>query len=229
MDNQQIMQQQAVQAWQQAVQAQGNQGIGAVGNVRMNQQLNGQVQNAAAQGQVAAHRAVQQAMPPVQQVHHNVPPVYRRADLATLQHTDHMGPNMIEHIFIGEINRRGKAVGYHYEGIAERRGRVISARSAPDASGVYTAQVQVDNVQKRTNGGYSTFFPRDMSPQDVADCIHGAFTNKRHIIDNLYEGEVTRGDGSRLIIQMRIDSGKITTAYPIFQGRGAQPQGGAQP
>lgn len=35
--------------------------------------------------------------------------------------------------------------------------------------GVYKAQVEVNGISKISNGGFSTFYPKDMSPQEVVD------------------------------------------------------------
>src|SRR5699024_7740337 len=49
----------------------------------------------------------------------------------------------MDHLFLGEINRRKKAVGYHHESMMG--GRIIpGTETAPDKNGVYRAKVIVD-------------------------------------------------------------------------------------
>jgi RHS repeat-associated protein len=48
-----------------------------------------------------------------------------------------------EHIFHGEINKRGKTVGFHHEPSAEGHARVVEVISPPNASGVYRGKVEV--------------------------------------------------------------------------------------
>lgn len=48
--------------------------------------------------------------------------------------------------------------------------------------GVYKAQVEVNGIPKSGNGGYSTFFPKEMSPQDVIDSINEAYNNKVFVV-----------------------------------------------
>ena len=122
---------------------------------------------------------------------------------------------VLEHIFKGNINGKGKATGYHYEGYEDSLGKVIPGTcSEPDDLGVYKAKVEVDGIVKSGNKGYSTFFPKDMSPQEIVDSINEAYDDRIDLGGDLFEGEASNG----LIIQMYLDDEKITTAYPIFQG-----------
>ena len=121
---------------------------------------------------------------------------------------------VLEHIFKGNINGRGKATGYHYEGYEDSPGKVIPGTcSEPDDLGVYKAKVEVDGIVKSGNKGYSTFFPKDMSPQEIVDSINEAYNERIDLGGDLFEGEASNG----LIIQMYLEDEKITTAYPIFQ------------
>ena len=42
---------------------------------------------------------------------------YGKSTLNSLKNTENFTDSAIEHIFEGQVNARGKAVGYHYEGI----------------------------------------------------------------------------------------------------------------
>ena len=118
----------------------------------------------------------------------------------------------IEHIFEGNINKRGKAGGYHYECIEDTLGRIISGTEVKlNNLGVYEAKVEVNTILKSGNGGYSTFFPKDMSPQIIIDSINEAYAMKVFKVGNEYYGYAKNG----LKITMYIDkNGKIISAFP---------------
>ncbi|MCR5627641.1 MAG: EndoU domain-containing protein [Lachnospiraceae bacterium] len=138
---------------------------------------------------------------------------YKKADLDNLQNTENFAWYAIDHIFNGEINDSGKAVGYHYDGISDSDGEIIEgSKTAPDENGVYTAKVRVAGVDKTSNKGYSSFYPEKMSPQDVVDAINEAYENKEDLGNGLYAGLTDDG----IEIDMYLNSkGKIKTAYPV--------------
>ena len=119
----------------------------------------------------------------------------------------------IEHIFEGNV-RRGKAGGYHYECIKDIAGNIVNGTEVLiNDLGVYKAQVEVNGIPKSGNGGYSTFFPKEMSPQDVIDSINEAYNNKVFVVGskNSYIGISNNG----LEIEMYINNnGKIISAFP---------------
>lgn len=43
---------------------------------------------------------------------------------------------------------------------------------------MFKVQVSVNGIPKAANGGMSTFFPENMTPQQVVDCINEAYGNK---------------------------------------------------
>lgn len=114
----------------------------------------------------------------------------------------------IEHIFLGS----DKGTGFHYEGIEGARGKVKpGTREAPNDKDVYRAQVEFDGKIKKNNRGYSTFFPRNMSPEQVVDAIIEAKQNAIDLGRNRYLGVSKNG----LIIEIFTDSkGNINTAFP---------------
>lgn len=78
---------------------------------------------------------------------------------------------------------------------------------------MYKAQVEVNGIPKTANGGYSTFYSKDMSPQEIVDAINEAYENKTFVVGtrNTYQGKTSSG----LKINMFIDSdGKIISAFP---------------
>lgn len=142
--------------------------------------------------------------------------LYTQEDLDRLENLDNFRPSAIDHIFKGEINGRGQATGYHYEGIEDSPGKTVEGtKSDVDDNGVYTAQVEVNDIPKTGNGGESTFYPEDMSPQEVIDAINEAYDNRVNLRGNTYVGE---SDGG-LQIEMYLDADdKIISAFPIYEG-----------
>ena len=65
---------------------------------------------------------------------------YGKSTLNSLKNTENFTDSAIEHIFEGQVNARGKAVGYHYEGIEGTSGNVIpGTESSVNNIGVYKA------------------------------------------------------------------------------------------
>ncbi|MDO5438834.1 MAG: EndoU domain-containing protein, partial [Erysipelotrichaceae bacterium] len=138
--------------------------------------------------------------------------VYYAEDLEDLEHLEHFSKNAVEHIFLGSVNSKGNGSGYHYDMIVDSPGEIVGNRSEPDSFGVYTAQVEVRGHAKSGNKGYSSFFPDDMSPQEVVDAINEAYENsskKNGTIHGLTK------DGME--IEMYVEKKKIVTAYPIME------------
>ena len=135
--------------------------------------------------------------------------------LANLKQTENFTEKSLSHIFEGDINRKGRAGGYHYDMVEGTAGNVIEGTKEPvlNKSGVYEAKVEVNGILKKANGGKSTFFPDHMSPQEVLYAINEAYearvfdTNSR----NIYEGISKNG----MKITMYLDSNeKIISAFP---------------
>ncbi len=141
--------------------------------------------------------------------------LYTEADLKSLKNTEIFLPSAIEHIFIGSINKKGNATGYHYEGIEDSLGEVIEGtRSKPDSFGVYSGKIRINGINKSGNKGYSTFYPEDMSPQEVIDAIGEAYESRELLSGNLYAGLTEEG----MEIDMALtDDDKIITAYPVME------------
>lgn len=128
---------------------------------------------------------------------------------------DILGLNLVEHLFHGEINRRGQAVGFHYEGSIGSVGhaRVTEITSLPDSHGVYTGKVEVFDQQtgawipKRAE---STFFPKDMSRAQILNEVDEAFSNAQ-FTGRYWEGTSNSG----ITIGGYVDAnGNKTTAFP---------------
>ena len=139
---------------------------------------------------------------------------YGKSTLNSLKNTENFTDSAIEHIFEGQVNARGKAVGYHYEGIEGTSGNVIpGTESSVNNIGVYKAQVEVNGIPKTENGGFSTFYSKNLSPQQVVDAINEAYSNCELKLGtrNTYQGVANNG----MKIDMFLDqSGKIISAFP---------------
>lgn len=120
----------------------------------------------------------------------------------------------IEHIFCGVIKKK-ESMGFHSEAVIESPGKIIRGTCSTDAlDEVYKAKVSVYGIEKRSNNGLSTFFPRSMSPQDVVNSITEAYKKREYTGSrNIYRGRAKNG----LIIDMYIDekTGRIITAFPV--------------
>ncbi len=78
---------------------------------------------------------------------------------------------------------------------------------------MYKAQVEVNGTPKTANGGFSSFFPDNMRPQEVVDSINEAYSNcaLKPGTRNTYQGVTKSG----LQIEMFLNQdGKIISAFP---------------
>ena len=139
---------------------------------------------------------------------------YGKSTLNSLKNTENFTDSAIEHIFEGQVNARGKAVGYHYEGIEGTSGNVIpGTESSVNNIGIYKAKVEVNGIPKTASGGFSSFYPKSMSPQEVIGSINEAYRNRVYIRGNTYSGLTSSG----MEIEMFLDkNGKIISAYPVY-------------
>lgn len=135
-------------------------------------------------------------------------------DIKTLKNTGNFRAGALEHILEGEVNKAGKATGFHYEGLPSAKGKVIpGTQSASNSFGVYKAKVQVEGKGKSDNNGESTFFPKDWTPQQVVDAINEAYGRRSHRTGNIYAGDTAKG----MRINMYLDDGaKIISAFPQY-------------
>lgn len=118
------------------------------------------------------------------------------------------------HIFHGEINDRGKAVGWHFEDTAknDEGTRIVKLLGKPDAKGVYRAEVEIKGLKKEA---MSTFFPKTMTIQTVVAAVGEAWRARKPVggKDNYFEGRSKEG----FLIGMYLDDeGNIRTAFPIY-------------
>jgi hypothetical protein len=131
-------------------------------------------------------------------------------EISKLKRTENFTDEGVRHVMNGTINKRGQATGYHYEGVPYSSGSVIKDTvTKPDAQGIYSGKVTVNGVPKRAA---STFFPKDLTAQQVIDAVNEAFKNRYVINGNVYKGTTSKG----ICIEMYLDDmGKIKSAFPL--------------
>lgn len=124
-------------------------------------------------------------------------------------------PNVnLWHVFEGEINRSGKPVGYHSRpgGRDVPGARVTAVRDGPNSAGVYTANIEIRDGD-RWLGKFSTFFPDDMSRDEVLSAILNAHAKSSNPNAQPFSGP----SGHGFTIQGYTSSrGGINTAYPLY-------------
>lgn len=121
----------------------------------------------------------------------------------------------LSHVFEGEINRRGRPVGFHARpgGRNPRNARVARVLEGPNRLGVYVAAVEIRGPQGAWLDKRSTFYPDRLSRQEVVAAILNAWRHR-----TTGRGEKFRGpSGLGFTIEGWSQNGRINTAYPIFQ------------
>lgn len=128
----------------------------------------------------------------------------------------------LDHILIGEINRRGRAVGFHSrpEGIDPPTARMTARLSPPDANGVYTGRVEVLDpatgawVEKR---GFSSFYPDNLTAPEIEAAIRNAYADALRNNATQPNGRFAGDSGLGFQIEGFARNGAIETAYPVQQ------------
>jgi len=124
-----------------------------------------------------------------------------------------------KHIFEGEVNGRGKAVGcHHISAINSGNSRIISIISPPNQQKVYEATVEI--FDKRTSAwirkeARSSFYPDEWSKEKVLKEITSAFNSPAKVSKGSKWESVS--DSGIKISGYTNDQGQITTAYPIYR------------
>jgi len=116
----------------------------------------------------------------------------------------------LTHIFAGEINRRGKAVGFHSRpgGVDPEGSGVARVVDPPNRLGVYTAVVWIG---RRGRTKFSSFYPDRLTRPQVIAAILAAFRHGQR------RGERFRGpSGQGFTVEGYFQNGRIHTAYPIY-------------
>jgi hypothetical protein len=122
-------------------------------------------------------------------------------------------PVNLTHIFEGEINSRGKPVGFHSRpgGRDPQGARLVRVIDRPNHAGVYTGDVEIRSgsiwLPKR-----STFYPDRLDRGAVIQAVLHAFANRTP-----GDAEKFRGpSGQGFTVEGYYQNGRINTAYPIF-------------
>lgn len=121
----------------------------------------------------------------------------------------------LEHIFEGEVNKRGKPVGFHSRpgGKDPSGARVVRIVEGPNQAGVYVADVEIRNDSGRWLKKRSTFYPDRLSREEVVAAVLHAWNQRAKGRNNPFRGP----SGEGFEIEGRpLDGGDINTAYPIF-------------
>ncbi len=125
-------------------------------------------------------------------------------------------PINLTHLFEGQVNKRGKPVGFHARpgGVDPEGARLVRVVDGPDRAGVYIANVEIRGQSERWLEKTSTLFPDDFTSDEVQAAILAAFERSGAT-------EKWRGDSGRgFTIEGYYQNGRINTAYPIFRGSG---------
>ncbi len=123
------------------------------------------------------------------------------------------------HIMRGNV-KRGRAGGVHHKSaVSQGEAREIGARIQSSDGLLYKVKVEVKDangnfIAKKSNGGYSTFFPDSWDQMRVLDEIKHARNNKKFVSGNEYWGYSK--DGKIKIHMYLRNDGTIISAYPKF-------------
>lgn len=135
---------------------------------------------------------------------------------ADLPHWSSTNPEInLWHVFRGEINRKGKPTGFHSRpgGNDPANARVVSIKDQPNRAGVYTANIEVrDGNQWKQK--FSSFFPDNLSQQEVIDLIVHAYNNSKNPQKQPWSGPSGLGFQVQGYTSSR---GGINTAFPLYQ------------
>jgi hypothetical protein len=122
-------------------------------------------------------------------------------------------PVNVTHIFEGQINRRGKPVGFHSRpgGRNPANARVERVIDRPNRTGVYTAEVEIRDGS-RCLSKRSTFYPDRMDREAVIRAILNAWGRRTSGNSEKFRGP----SGQGFTIEGYYQDGRINTAYPIY-------------
>jgi len=134
---------------------------------------------------------------------------------ANLPHWSSSNPEInLWHVFKGEINRKGKPTGWHSRpgGQDPANARIVSIKDRPNRAGVYTANIEVrDGGQWKSK--FSSFFPDNLSQQEVVDVIVHAYSNSKNPNKQPWSGPSGLGFQVQGYTSSR---GGINTAFPVY-------------
>lgn len=120
------------------------------------------------------------------------------------------------HIFIGEINRRGKPTGFHAKtnGQIPKTAKILKVQSQPNQAGVYTARVSIyDKRSRQWKQKFSTMYPDNMEPAEIIKAALHAYSNRKQGQSQPWRGPSGHGFPIEGYV---LNDGRINTAYPIY-------------
>ena len=120
------------------------------------------------------------------------------------------------HIFIGEINRRGKPTGFHAKtnGQIPKDAKILAIKSRPNQAGVYTAQVGIyDKRTQQWKEKFSTIYPDAMQPAEIIKAVLHAYNNRNQGNKQPWRGPSGHGFPIEGYV---LNDGRINTTYPIY-------------
>ena len=126
-------------------------------------------------------------------------------------------PINLTHIFEGEINRKGKATGFHHESQKPSAfsPRIKELLSAPNKYGAYTAIVEIfDPGTAQWKTKFSSLFPKTLSKASVIKAIVNVVQQSPSQKAGRWRGLSAYGFQ---IEGYRLKDGRIVTAYPIYE------------
>ena len=100
----------------------------------------------------------------------------------------------LHHIFEGEINRKGKPVGYHSRpgGLDPEGARLVRVQDQANSLGVYTAIIAISD-QGQWKEKFSSFFPDSFSAEEVSQSVLNAYRNSSNKKKQPWQGPSGHG------------------------------------
>ncbi|MDV7341656.1 EndoU domain-containing protein [Terasakiella sp. A23] len=135
-------------------------------------------------------------------------------------------PINLSHVFDGEINSRGKPVGFHVrpQGRDPENAQLYRVISGPNQIGIYTGEVEIyDAAEGRwKRKAFSSFFPDKLANYEIQNLILKAFANSKPNKRGKWRGK--SGAGFQIEGWLcpkggtpTCPDGAINTAYPIYK------------
>ncbi|HYN21144.1 MAG TPA: EndoU domain-containing protein [Thermoanaerobaculia bacterium] len=120
------------------------------------------------------------------------------------------------HIFLGDLNRRGKPVGFHSRpaGKNPKTARLVRIIDRPNRAGVYTADVEILDENGRWKKKRSTMYPDRLSREQVIAAVLHAWNERESLRQGKFRGP--SGEGFTIEGYLLEPGERINTAYPIF-------------
>lgn len=123
----------------------------------------------------------------------------------------------LEHVFHGEINKRGKPTGFHSRpgGKAPETARIARVMSKANKAGVYTARIEVyDPSRDQWREKFSSMFPDELSQAEVIKAISHAYKNRNKSKEQPWSGPSGLGFQIQGYV---LRDGRINTAFPVYR------------